>query len=126
MAVARHNDPGKDVSEQAQASTKDSAGCDGDPHERHIDFEVLGKPSAHTGDFLFRTHTIQAPRFAGRRLAAALAPDWRFVTALAAEIILIARLNSALRAIHVDLLAKELRDCAKGSSRNLPLRHALT
>jgi len=102
VAIGRHDDPGGDVGEQAQAAAEKRAGDDSDADQRDVDVEILGEAGTDAGDFLVPHGAVQALGGAGggRALLAGFTTGGRLVAALAAEFVGVAALSSTTGAVH--------------------------
>ena len=101
-AVGRHDDPGGDVGEQAEAAAEKRSGDDGQANQRDVDVEILGKAGADTGDLLVPHGAGQAlGRGGGAILLLGVMADGGLVAAFAAELVGVAALNSTISTIHL-------------------------
>jgi hypothetical protein len=103
VAIGRHNDPGGDVGEQAQASAAERTGDDGQADQRDVDVKILGEAGADAGDFLVPHRAVQAlGGTAGGFTFMGFLAGGGLVAALAAELVGVAALDSTISTVHFD------------------------
>ena len=102
VAIGRHDDPGGDVGEQAQASAEERAGDDGQADQRDVDVEILGEAGADASYFLVPHGAVQALGGAGSGFILLLGflAGGGLMAALAAELVAVAALDSAISTVH--------------------------